>query len=284
MSPRHAKRTSSVSAATRYRAATASRRACKRISAKSATRARALWRTSTRFPATIRSESQECGGGDLLRRSALAPAALLGNHFRCELLNSLRMHLSSASCDPSGRVGDDMVLLLHRPRELRWDIRACRVAKDFRASKHDGKGGLAGLETALHPGASSAHSPGHVEHSALSVTALAQADTSAKVRVAGPASRARRHSLRAAEGKAKRQALRPSSCSLLSVAANNARAQTRISYTLPRAISSLRQRISSSTGGSTITYQLPLRIEYVKEPAFLSPHRIPICAAFKWST
>ena len=30
----------------------------------------------------------------------------------------------------------------------------------------------------------------------------------------------------------------------------------------------LRQRISSSTGGSTITYQLSLRIEYVKELAF----------------
>jgi hypothetical protein len=79
-------------------------------------------------------------------------------------------------------------------------------------------------------------------------------------------------------------ALRPPSCSLLSVAANKARAETRISYTLPGAISSLRQRISSSTGGSTITHQLSLRIEYVKEPAFLSPHRIPICAAFKWST
>jgi hypothetical protein len=52
---------------------------------------------------------------------------------------------------------------------------------DFRASKHAGKGGLAGLDTALHSGASSAHSPGHVEHSALSVTALAKADTGAKV-------------------------------------------------------------------------------------------------------
>ena len=44
-------------------AATASRRACKRISAKSASRARARWCTSTRCPATIRSESRECGGG-----------------------------------------------------------------------------------------------------------------------------------------------------------------------------------------------------------------------------
>jgi hypothetical protein len=52
----------------------------------------------------------------------------------------------------------------------------------------------------------------------------------------------------------------------------------------PARNSSLRQRISSSNGGSTITYQLSLRIEYVKEPAFLSPHRIPIRAAFKWST
>jgi hypothetical protein len=43
-------------------------------------------------------------------------------------------------------------------------------------------------------------------------------------------------------------------------------------------------RISSSTGGSTITYQLSLRIEYVKASVFLSPHRVPICAAFKWST
>jgi hypothetical protein len=177
MSPRHAKRTSSVSAATRYRAATASRRACKRISAKSATRARALWRTSTRFPATIRSESQECGGGDLLRRSALAPAALLGNHFRCELLNSLRMHLSSASCDPSGRVGDDMVLLLHRPRELRWDIRAWPSIGDFRAGTcRKGRVGRT-----RHGASFRAHSPGHVEHSALSVTALAKADTGAKV-------------------------------------------------------------------------------------------------------
>ena len=37
-------------------------------------------------------------------------------------------------------------------------------------------------------------------------------------------------------------------------------------------------------GNGTITYQLSLRIEYVKERAFLSPHRTPICAAFKWST
>ena len=87
---------------------------------------------------------------------------------------------------------------------------------------------------------------------------------------------------RGGEGRSK--APRPSSCSLLSVAANKARAQTRISHTLPRAISSLRQRISSSTGGSTITYQLSLRIEYVKARAFLSPDLIPICAAFKWST
>jgi hypothetical protein len=36
--------------------------------------------------------------------------------------------------------------------------------------------------------------------------------------------------------------------------------------------------------GNTITYQLSLRIEYVKESTFLSPYRIPICAAFKWST
>jgi hypothetical protein len=36
------------------------------------------------------------------------------------------------------------------------------------------------------------------------------------------------------------------------------------------------RRISSSTGGSTITYQLSLRIEYVKASVFLSPHRIPI--------
>src|ERR1700722_14963986 len=35
------------------------------------------------------------------------------------------------------------------------------------------------------------------------------------------------------------------------------------------------RRISSSNGGSTNTYQLSLRIEYVKGPAFLLPHRIP---------
>jgi hypothetical protein len=52
---------------------------------------------------------------------------------------------------------------------------------DFRAGKHAGKGGVAGLDTALHPGASSAHSLGNVEHSALGVPALAQADADAKV-------------------------------------------------------------------------------------------------------
>src|SRR5580693_210519 len=31
-----------------------------------------------------------------------------------------------------------------------------------------------------------------------------------------------------------------------------------------------------STGGSTITYQLSPRIEYVKASVFLSPHRVPI--------
>ena len=41
--------------------------------------------------------------------------------------------------------------------------------------------GLAGLDTALHPGASSAHSLGQVEHAPLSVPAHAQADANAKV-------------------------------------------------------------------------------------------------------
>jgi hypothetical protein len=43
---------------------------------------------------------------------------------------------------------------------------------------------------------------------------------------------------------------------------------------------------ATRTVGGWQHYRVPLslRIEYVKEPAFLSPHRIPICAAFKWST
>src|SRR5580704_2844931 len=52
---------------------------------------------------------------------------------------------------------------------------------DFCASKHARKGGPTGLDTALHPGASSAHSLGHVERAPLSVPALAQADANSKV-------------------------------------------------------------------------------------------------------
>ena len=94
-----------------------------------------------------------------------------------------------------------------------------------------GKGGLAGLDTALHPGASSAHSLGHVKHSALSVPALAQADANAKV--ASWALRAGHDDIvcgprRGRPGDRHFDHHHVHFC----VAANKARAQTRISYTL----------------------------------------------------
>jgi hypothetical protein len=52
---------------------------------------------------------------------------------------------------------------------------------DFRAREHARKGGAAGLNATLHPSATGAHSLGNVEHSALSVPTLAQADADAKV-------------------------------------------------------------------------------------------------------
>ncbi len=53
--------------------------------------------------------------------------------------------------------------------------------RDFRSGKHAGKGRAASLDSALHPGARSAHSLGNVEHSALGVPTLSQTDANSKV-------------------------------------------------------------------------------------------------------